>query len=312
MDAADKTQFAARVIPYQVNSPLWSDSADKRRGMVIPAGQTVHVKDCSVAPGECLQGPADTGKWLFPVGTVMLKSFLFDDKVVETRLFVRHDAQTWVGYSYQWDEAQTDATIVPDERRTVLFDTGTRSVSWTYPSRTDCMKCHNPAGGFTLGPETRQMNRTDSGLNQIDRLAALPFFEQAPSTPYQAALATPFSAGAAAESAAIADEARSYLHANCAFCHRPDDLDLGEVDVDLRFDVALKATRLCNADPVKGDQGVPSAKLLIAGQPQQSITWLRMNALPNNGRMPQVGTYQVHVAGVHLIGDWISSLQSCL
>ena len=46
----------------------------------------------------------------------MVKSFLFDGKLVETRLFVRFDAATWVGYSYQWNEAQTDATIVADER----------------------------------------------------------------------------------------------------------------------------------------------------------------------------------------------------
>ncbi|HEX3851393.1 MAG TPA: hypothetical protein VHW01_10535, partial [Polyangiaceae bacterium] len=91
MDATNPTQFAARVIPYEVNSPLWSDSADKQRGMVVPAGKTVHVLDCTLEPALCGQGPADTGKWLFPVGTVMVKNFSFDDKLVETRLFVRHD-----------------------------------------------------------------------------------------------------------------------------------------------------------------------------------------------------------------------------
>ena len=311
MSPTDKTKFATRVIPYEVNSPLWSDSADKQRGMVIPVGQTVHIKDCAVASADCTQGPADTGKWVFPVGTVMLKNFLFDNKLVETRLFVRHDEQTWVGYSYQWDEAQTDATIVPDGRRAVMFNTGTRTVPWNYPSRTDCMKCHNPAGGSTIGPETRQMNRMVGGTNQIDTLKALNLFDKAPTAPYQAALVTPLAAGTPADNAALDKEARSYMHANCAFCHRPDDIDLGLVNIDLRLDIALKDTKLCNADPVKGDQGVPTAKLLTAGQPAQSIAWLRMNAQPDMGRMPQIGTYQVHTAAVKLIGDWITSLKTC-
>jgi len=43
----------------------------------------------------------------------MVKNFLFDQKFVETRLFVHFDETTWVGYGYQWDVAQTDATLVP-------------------------------------------------------------------------------------------------------------------------------------------------------------------------------------------------------
>ncbi len=72
------------------------------------------------------RGPADDGKWLFPVGTVMLKSFGFDGKVVETRLFVHFDHRTWVGYSYPWNEAQTEATIVPSAGHGLTFNTGTR------------------------------------------------------------------------------------------------------------------------------------------------------------------------------------------
>ena len=60
---------------------------------------------------------ADDGKWVLPVGTVMVKSFLFDSKLLETRLLMRFDATTWVGYTYKWDEAQTDATLVGDESR---------------------------------------------------------------------------------------------------------------------------------------------------------------------------------------------------
>ena len=79
------------------------------------------------------QGAADDGKWVLPVGTVMVKSFLFDGKLVETRLFVHFDAATWVGYSYQWDEAQTDATIVADAASRSCSTPGTRTVDWHLP-----------------------------------------------------------------------------------------------------------------------------------------------------------------------------------
>jgi uncharacterized repeat protein (TIGR03806 family) len=308
MDPTDKTKFASRVIPYEVNSPLWSDSADKQRGMVIPVAQKVHIKDC--AAETCTQN-LDTGKWVFPVGTVMLKNFLFDEKLVETRLFVHHDADTWVGYSYQWDEAQTEATIVPDGRRAVMFNTGSRSVPWNYPSRTDCMKCHNAAGGSTLGPQTRQMNRMIGGKNQIETLSAMNVFDKAPSAPYQEALVVPYpsQAGSPPAGATIEQKARSYLEANCAFCHRPDDSDLGMVNIDLRITTALRDMKLCNAPPVKGDNGVPTATLLTPNDPSQSLTWLRMNSPPMAGRMPQIGTAIIDTDGVKLIGDWIGTIK---
>jgi|SRR6478735_850976 len=309
MNPTNVTKFADRVIPYEVNSPLWSDSADKQRGFVIPAGKTIHIKDCAAMPSECLDS-ADTGKWVFPVGTVLLKNFLFNSKLVETRLFVRNDEQTWVGYSYQWDAAQADATALPDERRRVMVDSGSGMVSWTYPNRTDCMKCHNSAGGFSLGPETRQMNRMVGASNQIDAFKAKNLFDTPPTAPYQAALVTPL-VTAPADDAAVDKQARSYMHANCAFCHRPDNGDLGAVNIDLRLDRTLKQTNMCNADPVKGDQGVTGAKLLIPNDPAKSITWLRVNAPEDMGRMPQIGTYEIHTAGVKLLGDWITSIKSC-
>jgi uncharacterized repeat protein (TIGR03806 family) len=310
MSSTDTTKFAARVIPYQVNSPLWSDSANKQRGMLIPTGQTVHIRDCVAEAQTCAVGPGDTGKWVFPVGTVMLKNFSFDNKLVETRLFMHHDDQTWVGYSYQWDEAQTDATLVPDERRNVMFNTGTRSVPWNYPSRTDCMKCHNPAAGSTIGPQTRQMNHMIDGANQIDTLKGMAFFDKPPSAPYQEALVTPYpgQAGTPPAGATVEQKVRSYLEANCAFCHRPD----GDfANLDLRFDTVFKNMFLCNVDPMQGDVGVQGSKNLVPMMPMQSVAWLRMNALPNEGRMPQIGTYQVDTAGVKLMGDWIDSIKNC-
>jgi uncharacterized repeat protein (TIGR03806 family) len=310
MDPDDPTKLAARVIPYEVNSPLWSDSADKTRGMVLPSGAKIHVVSCAKEPALCTQGAADDGKWVFPVGTVMVKSFVFDGKLVETRLFVHFDEQTWVGYSYEWDEAQTEATIVPDERRTRMFDTGKRTVEWSYPSRVDCMKCHNKAGGSTLGAQTAQMNRVLNGTNQIETLGALALFDAPVAKPYATPLVTPYTGqlGSPPQSATIEQRARSYMHANCAFCHRPD----GDfTPLDLRYDIPLKQMNICNVAPQKGDVGVPTSTDLTPGKPMESVLWLRMNALPGNGRMPQIGTYHVDTDGVALIGDWITSIAAC-
>ncbi|HEX4339540.1 MAG TPA: hypothetical protein VH062_26720 [Polyangiaceae bacterium] len=309
MDPTDTKKLAPYVLPYEVNSPLWSDSADKSRGMRLPDGGKIHVKKCTGKSTECLDA-ADDGKWVLPVGTVMVKNFLFDGKLVETRLFEHFDAATWVGYTYQWDEAQTDATIVPDEQREVMFDTGTRKVDWHYPSRLDCLQCHNPAGGYTLGPETAQMNRTVNGKNQIDVWAAMGLFETKPATPYAAALVLPYAGqlGTPPANATAEARARSYLHANCAFCHRPD----GDFSViDTRAGVAFKNMGLCNATPTKGDVGVNGALDVVPGKPAQSVLWLRMDALPNLGRMPKLASYQIDDQGVKVVGDWITALPPC-
>jgi uncharacterized repeat protein (TIGR03806 family) len=309
VDPADPRKLAAVVIPYELNSPLWSDAAVKTRGMVVPAGKKIHVKDCAAEPTACA-GPADTGKFVFPVGTVMVKNFLFDDKFVETRLFVRSDASTWVGYSYQWNQAQTEATIVPDERTDVVFDTGKRMVNWTYPSRQDCTRCHLASAGSTLGPETAQLNRTVGGTNQLDRWQAMNLFDAAIPKPYKKALVAPYAseAGAPPPTATIEERVRSYLHANCAFCHRPDSTFN---HYDMRYDVSFKDMKMCDVPPMKGDVGVPNSVIFKPASAANSVLWLRMNALPMLGRMPPIASKVIDQDAVKLTADWIASVASC-
>jgi uncharacterized repeat protein (TIGR03806 family) len=320
MDATHPTSFASSVVPYEVNSPLWSDGADKARGFVLPVGGKIHVKACATT-AECPQGSQDTGKWVMPVGTVMVKSFGFDGKLVETRLLVHADADTWNGYSYEWNEAQTDATVVPDDadpslggaRAHASFDTGARTVAWTFPYRFDCTTCHTKSAGGTLGPETRQMNRVVGGMNQIDRWQASGLFDDtAPPKPYQDALVLPYDGqlGTVPADATVEQRARSYLHANCAYCHRPE----GDFpSMDLRYDTALKDTKVCGVAPMKGDVGVAGALLLAPRAPLTSAIWLRMDAPASTGktRMPQLATAVIDAAGVKVVGDWITSIAAC-
>jgi len=308
VDPSDPRKPAGRAVSYELNSPLWSDSADKQRAFILPQGKKIHVRNCSTTPAECPQGTADDGRWDFPIGTVMIKIFMFDGKLVETRLLMHtsrtHDSRSgdWIGYGYQWNAAQTEATLVPSERVELMFDTGTRLVPWHYPSRSDCLDCHTQQSGSTLGPETAQMNRMISGMNQLDRFETLGLFDTAP------VMKTPLSAPND-EMATLEQRARSYLHANCAFCHRPDGL---YKRFDLRYDVALKDSKACNVDGIKGTVGNSSSiNLLKPGAAAESLMWQRMNeADPDNGRMPQIGTYAVDDSAQKLIRQWIDQLPS--
>jgi hypothetical protein len=318
MDPVTLTKFVSRAVPYEVNSPLWSDGADKTRAFVLPKNGKIHVRNCAVA-ADCPNGKADDGKWVFPVGTVLIKNFLFDGKLVETRLFMRMDADNWVGYGYEWNKEQTEALVAPTDRDTKMFDTGTRTVTWTYPSRADCLKCHDPVGGSTLGLETAQLNRMVNGANQIDKIAAMPagLFDTPPPKPYKAALETPYmgQAGMPTAGATLEQRARSYIHANCSFCHRPADVG-GTMSsganfptFDLRYDVPLAMTKVCNGDVKRTATGVTATKLLVPGSSATSAMWQRaQQADPNKGRMPQIGSYVVDPAGTKLIADWIDSL----
>jgi cytochrome c551/c552 len=330
MDPLHVTQFVSRAVPYEVNSPLWSDNAAKTRAFVLPVGGKIHVKDCTSATSTdtCTAGAADTGKWVFPVNSVFIKNFLFDGKLVETRLFMHADAATaaqidngseWVGYNYAWNEAQTEATLVPNQRVAEPFDTGMRTVTWHFPHWGDCMTCHSP-GIDTLGPETDQLNRVVNGANQIDTFAAMNLFDVAPAKPYPAALLEPYANAALGLTGPPAGQteaaARSYLHANCGYCHRPDVNDLG---FDLRFGVSFKNTGMCNLMAQKPATGVTAkTKIFAPGSHANSALWIRVQeqVVPGTDpqgsfRMPQIASYVVDTEAAALLATWIDATKSC-
>jgi uncharacterized repeat protein (TIGR03806 family) len=316
-DPADPKKPAPGLIPYTVASPLWSDGATKQRFMALPDGQTIHVKDCTREPGTCktkAEGgtPDDEGHFVFPTGTVLVKSFALAGKLVETRLFTKLREDRWIGYGYRWNEEQTDATIVPEDGAGVdLRNEAGQPQRWVFPSRNDCLLCHNDVVGFSLGPETRQLAvpfRYPSGVteNQLDALERIGVFDapvkRLPPLPDPAAGDDPATADA---------RARSYMHANCAICHRPQGNFPG---IDMRFEVPLGAMGVCNLEPTKGtaEAGPPeTAKRLAPGHPEQSTTYTRMTTLDGTVRMPQVATGVVDPLGTRLVSDWIKRITAC-
>ncbi len=309
VDPQDPRRPAPGLIPYEVNSPLWSDGAQKERFVALPDGQRLRVKDCARDPQPCAASPEDDGHFEFPVGSVLVKSFAVAGRRVETRLLVRWNELTWKGFSYEWNPAGSDADLVPDQEGGVKKDVpdgagGTQS--WHFPSRAQCLQCHTEAAGVSLGPSSAQLDRTFKyqrwgTVNQLDTWDRMGLFEQPPTQPRPAPLAPPQG------DATLEERARSYLHANCSNCHRPQGTFEG---IDLRRSTPFAATGLCNVEPEKGTLDVEGARRLVPGQPEKSLLSVRMHRL-EKGRMPQIGTSVVDSAGVELVDAWIRSLTAC-
>lgn len=172
------------VIPYSVNSPLWSDGAHKDRYFALPGWSQVEF--------------TPTRPWVFPDGTVLVKTFSLERDAsrpeslqrIETRLLLKEQGE-WLGYSYAWNDDQTDAVLVEKNGRDQEFAIqdvtaaeGVRRQTWHFPSRTECMVCHSRAAGFVLGLQTPQMNRVheyaDGPAHQFDRLSQLGVLEVKP------------------------------------------------------------------------------------------------------------------------------------
>lgn len=211
------------------------------------------------------------GDLKFPVGTVAVKTFARGGRRIETRLFVQHGVEDWAGYSYAWNAEGTDAELVTGS---AVRD------GWYFPSASDCNACHTPAAGYTLGLEARQLDDAAKA-----RLGVA--FDGARFDP---------------------TDARAYLHANCAPCHREGSAT-GLAELDLRFDTPLDRTGLCG-EPRAGALGIDGARIVAPGAPERSVLVRRMRALDET-RMPKLGTHVVDEAGAALVESWVLGLASC-
>jgi hypothetical protein len=144
--------------------------------------------------------------------------------------------------------------------------------------------------------------------NQIDNFAGMGLFDANPAKPYQA-IPTPYTSqvGDPTPGATLEQKARSYMHANCAFCHRPD---ADFPSIDLRYQIALKDTGLCKVAPMKSTLGIDGALLLIPQHKETSIVWVRLQSTDSSLRMPRIGTTQFDNTAISLVGDWINMMAS--
>lgn len=285
-DLAARSGAVAGAIPYDVATPLWSDGAVKERFVVVPRGQRITTRP--------------DGDLVFPVGTVAVKSFAVDGRRVETRLFVQHRLETWVGYSYAWNAEGTDADLVLGGR----VDTLPSGKTWYFPSTADCAACHTPAAGYTLGPETKQLLGKDREPSE-----ALRALERVTDGPVDHGTLAPLTAVDAPPPATAEARARSYLHSNCSMCHR-DGSSTGLAELDLRVETPLAKTGLCN-EPKAGGLGIAgTARIVTPGNPELSVLAARMKTTDDR-RMPKLASSVVDAAGLAAVEEWIRGLPSC-
>ena len=287
-------------VPYDVNSELWSDGSSKERWIGLPPGARI-----SFDP---------SGNWTFPVGTIFVKQFNIelatgDIRRLETRVMYR-TVTAWSGFSYRWNNEQTDATRVDMPESEVFeiadeFDpTGMSMLEWRYPSPAQCFACHTPAAGFGLGLRTEQLNGDfdypNATDNQLRTLEHIDFFTSPINDPATLpALVDPLD-----DTQLMPDRARSYLAANCAHCHRPGGFT--GIDMDLR---ALTLTELMNTHgvaPVAGDLGLPNAARIQPFARESSVALGRMLS-ETFTRMPPLGTQRLDFEGLQVIADWIDA-----
>ena len=318
---------AKGLIPYSVNAPLWSDGAEKERFIALPGDSQIEFDDVVYPHGPTYP---DLG-WRFPDGTVLVKTFAMEmekgkpesTRRLETRILQHrkmpgnddeYGAQYWFGYTYLWNDDQTDAELAPAEgadRKLTIKDPaapgGRREQTWHFPSRAECTLCHTMAAKYILGLTTLQMNKDhDYGGTRANQLAALEklgvFKDKLPKPP--------------AELPRLADyqdakqdlhlRARSYLHSNCAHCHRM--WGGGNAEFELHASIPLTLTKAVDTLPGQGLFGLTDPRIITPGDPLRSMILHRME-ITTLGRMPHVASKVVDEDGVKLIREWLTKLK---
>ncbi len=295
---------SAKLLPYALNTPFWSDGASKARWAAIPNDGSHDT------PAEQV-GYSAEGEWSWPEGTVFAKHFELAGRRLETRFLVHGTGGDWYGVTYRWRPDGSDADLLYSGGAEEVPDGAGGTQTWLYPGRGDCMTCHRPVAGFALGPKTRQLNGDlpypGSGrtANQIATWAHLGVFDNPPAEASLPALLT----GAPVDDLRRPVElrARSWLDSNCAYCHRPGG---AQPDFDARLSTPLENSNLINGALV-GGFGIPGAAVVRAHDPDKSILHLRSQAVGDLG-MPPLAKALADPEGVRALRDWINSLDPAL
>jgi uncharacterized repeat protein (TIGR03806 family) len=305
---ADLTDLSpsAAVLPYEVNLPFWSDYAEKKRWFSVPDGISFFNWQ--------REGP-----WGLPTGTLWVKHFEMVlnrnppaaevpiRKRIETRLLVKTPSGVY-GASYRWNDSDTEATLADDggEQLTLQVTDGGahRPQTWRIPSRSECLSCHTPEGGFALSFNTRQLNLTQPIMgfpgNQLDILRQQGFFiSPGPDSPH----VLPRHVGPEESAYSMEARVRSYLAVNCSYCHQAGGSAPSQWDG--RAELRLAETGLLHG-PAIHNGGDPANQLVVPGDPEHSVVLQRVSGTQGFSRMPPLGSTEIDHANVALLSQWIA------
>lgn len=268
------------VISYEINAPAWLDGATGERWLAIPGKGTIQLVD------KINDWPKES---VWPKDSVLAKTLSIRQRRLETQI-LHFDGQSWNGYSYVWNQAQSEAELAPPEGTEIDLGGGQK---WKVLARATCLVCHNPWPGYSLTINGAQLG---SGmLRQLQSWAIL-----SKSIP----LPKPY-VKVEDETAPLEDRARSYLAINCAHCHRFGGG--GAAKIVLLHDVPHEEMKIESVRPTLGMFDLRDPFLVCGGDPSRSVLLFRVSKL-GQGRMPHIGSEQVDDTGVRVLRRWIASL----
>lgn len=269
---------------YEPGYPLWSDGGEKFRSFVLPAGATIDA--------------SDPDNYVFPLGTLIFKTFSFAtpssprrNLPVETRL-LRLKAGGWELAAYAWDENAEDAELLDLERsqsRDVLAPTG-EVVQHVIPSRLECRQCHESSTSEVLGINELQLAKSGALTEAAPRITPMP------SEPFRTL----------PEHGPLTTAVLGYFVGNCVHCH--NGTNGAASSFDLRPDVALANV----IDQPTASSATADGIRVVPGSPEQSILYLGLRAGPELEvkEMPPLGVAARDTSAIQLLGDWITALAS--
>ena len=292
--------------PYGLNTPLFSDFAEKSRFVFLPPGTKATY--------------APTGAFVFPVGATLVKTFAYPAdlraptarlRFIETRLLIRK-TQGWVALTYVWNDEQTQAVLKRGGVRlpVSVIDRGSKplTIDYAVPNANQCKECHSLAGELSpIGPSARNLNGDltyPAGReNQLAHWTRAGLLGGAP-----APQAAPRTAVWTDTKAPLRDRARAYLDANCGHCHNPLGM-ASNSGLFLNLEEEDPAKQGVWRRPVAAGRGSGGLEYDIdPGRPETSILLHRMNSVEPGVMMPELGRSLVDQDGVALVRDYLRSL----
>lgn len=294
------------VLPYDLNSPLFTDYADKSRFVWMPEGTSATYDEKEV--------------FNFPKGAVLIKHFYYDTEegrdIKETRLLV-NTGKGWDAATYKWNEKETDAElIIIGDEEPMVYEHPTRGkmeFNYVIPDKNQCKNCHQTGGQFIpIGPTARSLNKNfayaDGSMNQLDKWEAMGYLKEKPDNDEILKMAVWDDPA----SGSLHDRAMAYLEINCAHCHNPKgSANTSGLNFTIFEDRPFNLG-ICKA-PVSAGKGAGDNDFdIVPGHPGKSITIYRMNSLDPGAMMPELGRSTVHTEGVKLIEEWIAAMDEDL
>lgn len=280
-----------RVISYELNTPLWSDGADKLRYIYLPSGTQLK------ADGD--------GLLQFPVGAAIIKTFAFgegaDQRLIETRVLLNR-ADGWVALPYRWNADQTEATLALAGARLDVTTPAGEAISYRIPNKNQCKECHSLNGEvIPIGPKSRNMAQ--------EWLAEMTAAGMLDSIPGEADILPQWHRRSDADAGAE-PLARAYLDVNCAHCHQPGGM-ASNSGLDLRWEQRDAQAIGIFKRPVAAGRGAGGHQFgIVPGAPDQSILAYRLASAEPGVAMPELGKSSVDKDGVAIVRRWIAEMES--